>query len=78
MTSRPSLELSERQVSAKRIFDLDAVKPYFPEVELLELLTVFDFRLPMSQPQPRRIFTTLGVTAAVRGIRMKMNDLWIA
>lgn len=36
------------------------------------------FRLPMSQPQRRRVFTTLGVTAAVKGTRMKMKLLWIA
>ena len=38
----------------------------------------FVVRFPISQPQPRRIFTTFGVTAAVRGTRMKMKDLWIA
>jgi hypothetical protein len=32
----------------------------------------------MSQPHPRRILTTFGVTAAVRGTRRKMKDLWIA
>lgn len=36
------------------------------------------FRLPMSQPQRRRVLTTLGVTAAVKGTRMKMKLLWIA
>lgn len=33
------------------------------------------FRLPMSQPQRRRVFTTFGVTAAVKGTRMKMKLL---
>lgn len=33
------------------------------------------FRLPMFQPQRRRIFTTLGVTAAVKGTRRKMKLL---
>lgn len=32
--------------------------------------------LPTFQPQPRRVFTTFGVTAAVNGIRKKMSDLW--
>lgn len=35
-------------------------------------------RLPMSQPQPRRTLTIFGVTAAVRGTRTKMKDLWMA
>jgi hypothetical protein len=35
-------------------------------------------RFPISQPQPRSTFTTLGVTAAVKGTRMKMKLLWIA
>lgn len=35
-------------------------------------------RLPKSQPQRRSTRTTLGVTAAVSGTRMKMNDLWMA
>ena len=34
--------------------------------------------LPMSQPHPLSILTTLGVIAAVRGTRMKIKDLWIA
>lgn len=38
----------------------------------------FVVRLPISQPQPRSILTTFGVTAAVRGTRTKMKDLWIA
>jgi len=38
----------------------------------------FVVRFPISQPQPRRIFTTFGVTAAAIGTRMKMKDLWIA
>ena len=38
----------------------------------------FVVRFPISQPQPLRIFTTLGVMAAVKGTLMKMKDLWIA
>jgi hypothetical protein len=38
----------------------------------------FVVRLPISQPQPRRILTTFGVTAAAMGTRMNMKDLWIA
>ena len=34
--------------------------------------------LPMSQPQPRRRRTTLGVAAAVSGTRKKISDLWTA
>lgn len=40
--------------------------------------TVFGFLFPMFQPQPRSVFTTLGVMAAVKGTRRKMNDLWMA
>jgi hypothetical protein len=38
----------------------------------------FVVRFPISQPQPRRILTTFGVTAAAIGTRMKMKDLWMA
>jgi hypothetical protein len=37
-----------------------------------------DARLPMFQPQDLSTLTTLGVTAAVSGTRMKMKLLWIA
>lgn len=37
--------------------------------------TPFGLRLPMSQPHPRKILTTFGVTAAAIGIRMKMKLL---
>ena len=36
------------------------------------------FFLPICQPHDRRILTTLGVTAAVRGTLMKMRLLWMA
>jgi hypothetical protein len=39
---------------------------------------VFAGAFPMFQPQERRVLTNLGVTAAVRGTRMKMKDLWMA
>lgn len=45
---------------------------------LLIALTSFVVRFPISQPQPRNIFTTFGVTATVRGTLIKMKDLWIA
>lgn len=35
----------------------------------------FGLRLPMSQPHPLKVLTTFGVTAAVSGTRIKMNDL---
>ena len=38
----------------------------------------FGFRFPISHPQPLSTLTTLGVTAAVRGTRRKIKDLWIA
>ena len=38
----------------------------------------FGLPLTMSQPHCRKVFTTLGVMAAVRGTRMKMRLLWIA
>ena len=34
--------------------------------------------LPIFQPQPRRILTIFGVTAAARGTRMNMKLLWMA
>ncbi len=40
--------------------------------------TSFVVRLPMSQPQPLSNLTTFGVTAAARGTRTKMKDLWMA
>jgi len=36
------------------------------------------FFLPIFHPQPLRILTTFGVTAAVSGTRRKMRLLWIA
>jgi len=33
---------------------------------------------PIFHPQPLNVLTTFGVTAAVNGTRMKMNDLCIA
>lgn len=39
---------------------------------------VLGFLLPICQPHDRKILTTLGVTAAVSGTRMKMKLLWIA
>lgn len=35
-------------------------------------------RFPISQPRPRKNLTNLGVIARQRGIRTKMNALWIA
>lgn len=45
---------------------------------LLIAFASFVVRFPISHPHPRRILTTFGVTAAVRGTRMKIKDLWIA
>ena len=42
------------------------------------LLRILGVLLPMFQPQPRSIFTTFGVTAAVKGTLRKMKDLCIA
>lgn len=39
---------------------------------------VLGFLLPICQPHERRTLTTLGVTAAVSGTRMKMKLLWMA
>lgn len=36
------------------------------------------FLLPMSQPHPLRVLTTLGVAATVSGTRIKMKLLWMA
>lgn len=36
------------------------------------------FRFPMFHPQPRNVLTTFGVTAAVKGTRMKIKLLWMA
>lgn len=35
----------------------------------------FGFLLPISQPHPLSVLTTLGSMAAVSGTRMKMKDL---
>lgn len=45
------------------------------KLALLKALASLVVRFPISQPQPRKIRTTLGVTAAVRGTRTKMKDL---
>lgn len=39
---------------------------------------VFGFRFPMFQPQRRKVLTTFGVTAAVRGTRKKIRLLCTA
>lgn len=44
----------------------------------LRAFASFVVRFPISQPHPRNVLTTFGNTAAVRGTRMKMKDLWIA
>jgi len=55
-----------------------------PSAAQSSFLTAFSSGLPtaplrpMSQPQPRRVLTTFGVTAAVRGTRTKMKLLWMA
>lgn len=39
---------------------------------------IFGRRLPISHPHPRRVLTTFGVIAAVRGTLKKMKLLWMA
>jgi len=41
-------------------------------------LSKFHLISPGKQVLPLKIFTSLGVSATVKGTRMKMNDLWIA
>lgn len=45
---------------------------------LTTILLIFGFLFPIFQPHPLKVLTILGSMAAVRGTRMKMNDLWIA
>lgn len=48
------------------------------DYDLFVACIFFGFRFPTSQPHPRRVLTTFGVTAAVKGTRTKMKLLWIA
>jgi phosphoglycerol transferase MdoB-like AlkP superfamily enzyme len=51
-----------------------ALPPPELEFDLRPFLGIF----PIFHPQPLNVFTTFGVTAAVSGTRMKINDLCIA
>lgn len=59
-------------------FHLSGLTPLLPVLTPVPETAFFAGLFPIFQPQLRRVLTTLGVTAAVRGTRMKMNDLWMA
>lgn len=50
----------------------------YSDCQLLLPGRLFGFLFPISQPQPLSTFTTFGVTAAVKGTRKKIKDLWTA
>ena len=74
--SNTELTLARRLVSLGQEIAQDYLLPSFRA--FAASFAAFEGLLPICQPQPRRTLTTLGVTAAVRGTRMKMKLLWMA
>lgn len=68
--------LTDADVSA--LPHLSGFTPVFPVLTPAVEATFFIGRFPIFHPQLRKVLTTFGVTAAVKGTLMKMKDLCIA